>query len=75
MEALKASLAKKSASPGATAPAEDEAEEATGTEGRPGPRALRARRATHLGTRQEELIFRRGIASARIFWWAILWRG
>jgi DNA end-binding protein Ku len=45
MEALKASLAAKSAASAAApapAPAEDEAEEATGTEGRPGPRALRA---------------------------------
>jgi len=42
MEALKASLAKKSAAPPATAPAADEGEAATGTEGRPGPRAVPA---------------------------------
>jgi DNA end-binding protein Ku len=42
MEALKASLAKKSAPPTAAAPAVDEGEAATGTEGRPGPRAVPA---------------------------------
>ena len=42
MEALKASLAKKSAASTVTAPAEDESEAATGTEGRPGPRAVPA---------------------------------
>ena len=42
MEALKASLAKKSAAPTAAAPAVDQEEAATGTEGRPGPRAVPA---------------------------------
>ena len=42
MEALKASLAKKSGAPPATAPAADEGQAATGTEGRPGPRAVPA---------------------------------
>jgi DNA end-binding protein Ku len=42
MEALKASLAKKSAPPTAASRAADQDEAATGTEGRPGPRAVPA---------------------------------